>query len=106
MVAIYTTIKKINKHEKNRAEIRAADFSLEFRFFLNTSLQKMCLFAKLLASHDDVLRGSSRVPAPDVRGVGTRDEPLTTSPWEDTKLPNACLNICEVEFYGHKFASN
>ena len=60
MVAIHTTIKKINKHEKNRAEIRAADFSLEFR--LKTSLQKMCLSAKLLASHEDVLRGSSRVP--------------------------------------------
>ena len=104
MVAIHTTIKKINKHEKNRAEIRAADFSLEFR--LKTSLQKMCLSAKLLASHEDVLRGSSRVLAPDVCGVGTRDEPLRTSPWEDTKLPNACLNICEVEFYGHEFASN
>ena len=48
MVAIHTTIKKISKHEKNRAEIRAADFSLEFR--LKTSLQKMCLSAKLLAS--------------------------------------------------------
>ena len=79
MVAIYTTIKKINKHEKNRTEIRAADFSLEFR--LNTSLQKMCLSAKLLASHEDVLRGSSRVPAPDVPGAGTRDEPLRTSAW-------------------------
>ena len=34
-----------------------------------------------LASHADVLRGSSRVPAP-VRGAGTRDEPLRTSAWE------------------------
>ena len=81
MFAIYTTIKKINKHEKNRAEIRAADFSLEFG--LNTSLQKMCLSAKLLASQEDVLRGSSRVPAPDVRGVGTCDEPLRTSPFTE-----------------------
>ena len=32
-----------------------------------------------LASHADVLRGSSRVP---VRGAGTRDEPLRTSAWE------------------------
>ena len=34
-------------------------------------------FGKNLASHADVLRGSSRVPAP--RGAGTRDEPLRTS---------------------------
>ena len=33
-----------------------------------------------IAPHADVLRGSSRVPAP--RGVGTRDEPLRTSAWE------------------------
>ena len=33
-----------------------------------------------IASHADVLRGSSRVPAP--RGAGTRDEPLRTSSWE------------------------
>ena len=31
-----------------------------------------------LASHADVLRGSSRVP----RGAGTHDEPLRTSAWE------------------------
>ena len=42
-----------------------------------------------LASNADVLRGSSRVPAPtNVRGTGTRDEPLRTSageairPWD------------------------
>ena len=33
-----------------------------------------------VASHADVLRGSSRVPAP--RGAGTRDEPLRTSAGE------------------------
>ena len=33
-----------------------------------------------LASHADVLRGSSRVPAP--RGAGTRDEPPRKSAWE------------------------
>ena len=32
-----------------------------------------------LASHADVVRGSSRVP-----GAETRDEPLTTSEWEAT----------------------
>ena len=35
----------------------------------------------ILASHADVLRGSSRVPAPISR-AGTRDEPLRTSAWE------------------------
>ena len=29
-----------------------------------------------VASHADVLRGSSRVPAPLTSGAGTRDEPL------------------------------
>ena len=45
-----------------------------------------------VASHADVLRGSSRVPAPPmsehlskVRGAGTRDEPLRTSAWEATR---------------------
>ena len=61
----WTALTQPLKREKNRAEIRAADFSLEFR--LKTSLQKMCLSAK---------------------------------------LSNACLNTCEVKFYGHKFASN
>ena len=32
-----------------------------------------------VASHADVLKGSSRVS-----GAGTRDEPLTTSAWEAT----------------------
>ena len=39
-----------------------------------------------LASYADVLRGSSRVPAP--RGAGTRDEPLRTSAWEAMNHPN------------------
>ena len=38
------------------------------------------LFGNGLASHADVLRGSSRVPAP--RGAGRRDEPLRASAWE------------------------
>ena len=38
----------------------------------------------IVASHADVLRGSSRVPAPrnQVSCEGTRDEPLRTSAWE------------------------
>ena len=39
-----------------------------------------------LTSHADILRGSSRVPAP--RGVVTRDEPLRTSAWEATLSPS------------------
>ena len=45
-----------------------------------------------VASHADVLRGSSRVPAPPlsehlskVRGAGTGDEPLRTSAWKATR---------------------
>ena len=38
-----------------------------------------------LASHADVLRGSSRVPA-----LGTRDEPLRTSAWEAMGAPEHC----------------
>ena len=34
-----------------------------------------------IASHADVLRGSSRVPVLLI-GAGTRDEPLRTSAWE------------------------
>ena len=46
-------------------------------------------FASNLASHADVLRGPSRVPAPrTVRGVGTRDEPLRTSEWEAKNYPS------------------
>ena len=45
-------------------------------------------FASNLASHADVLRGPSRVPAQrTVRGVGTRDEPLRTSEWEAISNP-------------------
>ena len=41
----------------------------------------------MLASCADVLRGSSRVPAPrTVRGARTRDEPLRTSAWEATQM--------------------
>ena len=41
------------------------------------------LIGHLLASHADVFRGSSRVPAPlTFSGAGTRDEPLRTSAWE------------------------
>ena len=42
-------------------------------------MNKTCEACEALASHADVLRGSSRVPA---RGAGTRDEPLRTSAWE------------------------
>ena len=39
-----------------------------------------------LASHPDVLRGSSRV-----RGAGTRDEPLRSSAWEANNRPRAII---------------
>ena len=42
----------------------------------NRSLKSIPTF---VASHADVLRGSSHVPAPQ---TGTRDEPLRTSAWE------------------------
>ena len=42
----------------------------------NRSLKSIPIF---VASHADVLRGSSHVPAPQ---TGTRDEPLRTSAWE------------------------
>ena len=54
-------------------------------------MNKLCTVRDLptlteaLASHADVHKGSSRVPAP--RGAGTRDEPLTTSTWEATEAP-------------------
>ena len=35
-----------------------------------------------VASHADVIRGSSRVPAPQGTQSGTRDEPLRMSAWE------------------------
>ena len=35
-----------------------------------------------VASHADVLRGSSRVPAPQGTQAETRDEALRTSTWE------------------------
>ena len=58
-----------------------------------------------LASHADVIRGSSRVPTPrtsaviglrffplksaDVRGAGTREAPLRTSAWEARSFPSS-----------------
>ena len=42
-----------------------------------------------VASHADVLRGSSRVPAPR---TGMRDEPLRTSAWE------AACNVDQTVF--------
>ena len=50
----------------------------------------------LLASHADVLRGSSRVPAP--RGAGTRDEPIRTSAWEARFLPNSLFFSLTVDY--------
>ena len=51
------------------------------------SLLSWCNGGLELASHADVLRGSSHVPAP--RGTGPRDEPLRTSAWEASlKLPS------------------
>ena len=42
--------------------------------------QRTCLSVLIVASHADVLRGSSCVPA------GTRDEPLRTSAWGATLI--------------------
>ena len=44
-----------------------------------------------IASHADVLRGSSRVPAPQtlVGHAGTRDEPPRTSAWEASMTTNS-----------------
>ena len=50
-------------------------------FFFSKSLKK-------LASHADVHKDSSRVPAPrtsNIRGAGTRDETLRTSAWDAIK---------------------
>ena len=51
----------------------------------------------ILASHADVLRGSSRVPAPISR-AGTRDEPLRTSAWEAIVIlaPRVFLCYCTL----------
>ena len=49
-----------------------------------------------LASHADVLRGSSRVPAPRVEG--TRDEPLRTSAWEATVKQAYADGVLIVEY--------
>ena len=58
------------------------DICLQF-FTRNFSRQEEKCFTHntvyFLASHAEVLRGSSRVP---VSGAGTRDEPLRTSSWE------------------------
>ena len=51
----------------------------------------------ILASHADVLRGSSCVPAPISR-AGTRDEPLRTSVWEAIVIlaPRVFLCYCTL----------
>ena len=52
-----------------------------------------------IASHADVLRGSSRVPAP--RGAGTLDEPLRTSAWEARMSMQRELYLNKaISFYG------
>ena len=61
-------------------------------FFLKHQLKKRIRSVSFIASHADVLRGSSRVPASrtsaDVRGAGTRDEALRTSAWEAISFTN------------------
>ena len=65
----------------------AARFSESWPYFrpknviFHTRLQNRSLksIPTFVASHADVLRGSSHVPAPQ---TGTRDEPLRTSAWE------------------------
>ena len=55
-----------------------------------------------LASHADVLRGSSRVPAP----LGTRDEPLKTSAWEASGDWESAHMEIKREETGESFASS
>ena len=51
-----------------------------------------------LASHPDVLRGSSRV-----RGAGTRDEPLRSSAWEANNRPIRLTQSCtQFKPFGNK----
>ena len=51
-----------------------------------------------LASHPDVLRGSSRV-----RGAGTRDEPLRSSAWEANNRPIRLTQCCtQFKPFGNK----
>ena len=49
---------------------------------------------RALASHADVLTGSSRNLSSPVRGVGTRDEPLRTFAWEARRAPGVRLLSC------------
>ena len=70
------------------------------------------IVACLVASHADVLKGSSRVSAPrtldkcSLIGAGTRDKPLRTSAWEVTCLdvlnPKSQVNTSERMFVGLK----
>ena len=55
-----------------------------------------------LASHADVLRGSSRVPTP----LGTRDEPLKTSEWEASGDWESANMKIKREETGESFASS
>ena len=65
--------------EKNKRERGVGSFCFVCQFFL---------VACLVASHADILRGSSRLPEPRtldkcslIGGARTRDEPLRTSAW-------------------------
>ena len=65
---------------------------------------KFCQMGKarpLVASHADVLRGSSRVPAV----AGTRDEPLRTSAWEARPLGQTSNIIRRIKFRAAKTES-
>ena len=60
-------------------------------------MRKQCTSVQPLASHANVLRGSSRVPTPRLR-----DEPVRTSAWEAIQ-PWALMLNCFVKHYGSKF---
>ena len=67
--------------------------------FLTREFMLMLLYlavGRLLASHADVLRGSSRVffPTNGRKRVGKemRDEPLRTSAWEARRLLEVCYH--------------
>ena len=53
-------------------------------------------FGNFVAYHADVLRGSSLVPATDVRGAGTRDEPLRTSAREASNFADRHIFCSDV----------
>ena len=59
---------------------------------VKVQLRSKSIAIDCIAAPADVLRGSSRVPAPLTRGGGTREEALRTCAWEAT----ACTRIKDI----------